>query len=657
MAATRVLVVEDERIVALHLRQQLGRLGYDVTAVASSGEQALRQLAVQQPDVVLMDIHIEGAMDGIETARRIPEASQVPIVYLTAYSEEATLARARSTKPYGYLLKPFSERELHATIQMALERRTVEIALRESEERLRLALDAGEMGSWELDLVTRTILSTEQTDRIVGCSPKSGRSSWAAFLDRVEIEDRPLVIASLDRALAVDAQYQVEFRSRRSDGQRWLRAQGKSFTSRPDGAKRVVGVLGDITGHRLAQEALRQANDLLEQRVAERTADLAAARAAAEAANEAKSQFLATMSHELRTPLTGLIGFADLLLRGDFEPSGLRRYLNLQRDAARTLQVLIDDILDLSKIEAGKLELETVAFEPRALVAACEVLVGHSAATKGLGFHTAVDPAVPAWLEGDPTRLRQVMLNILTNAVKFTETGGIDLVVRIAGAGPSRLRISVKDTGIGIPTDKLGRLFQPFSQVDASTSRRFGGSGLGLAICNRLIELMGGEIGVESQNGRGSEFWFEVPLVSAVAPQAASTEDATSLDGGTPRRILLAEDSATIQILVSSILELAGHQVEIVANGAEAVRAASLDAFDLILMDLHMPVMDGFEAVRRIRAAEAAGRRIPIVALTANVMSGDVERCRAAGTDDFLAKPINMDQLLATIARFGNGHQ
>jgi CheY-like chemotaxis protein len=341
-----------------------------------------------------------------------------------------------------------------------------------------------------------------------------------------------------------------------------------------------------------------------------------------------------------------------LLLRREFPPQELRRLLTLQRDAATTLQALISDILDLSKMEGGKVDLETVAFEMRAVVSSCELLVCHSAAAKGLTFHTAVDPAVPAWLEGDPTRLRQVMLNLLSNAIKFTDSGDIELVARVVGSAPQRLRISVKDTGIGIPADKRGRLFQPFSQIDSSTRRRFGGSGLGLAICRRLVALMGGQMGAESEEGSGSEFWFELPLVTALAPAALDPDDAASHYYGPPRRILLAEDNATIQILVSSVLETAGHQVEIVVNGEEAVDAASSGAFDIILMDINMPIMDGFVAAQRIRASQTPGRHVPIIALTANVANGSAERCRAAGMDEFVAKPINIDQLLQTIAQF-----
>jgi len=265
MQVPRIMVVEDERIVALHLRQQLVKLGYQVVGVVASGEQALENVRELDPDIMLMDIHIEGELDGIETAARMPEDLQIPVVYLTAYSEEATLARARATRPYGYLLKPFAERELHATIQMVLERRSAEVALRESEERLRFALDAAEMGSWELDASTHRLLRMGQADQIFGFTSEVFSGTWEAFLDQVHENDRGLVGDEFDCVLEQEALCQVEFRSvRPGGGVRWLKVQGKRFPAKANGGNRIIGVVQDVTERRTAEERLRQAATVLE---------------------------------------------------------------------------------------------------------------------------------------------------------------------------------------------------------------------------------------------------------------------------------------------------------------------------------------------------------------------------------------------------------
>jgi PAS domain S-box-containing protein len=257
---TRIMMVEDERIVALHLGQQLIKLGYEVVATVASGKQALDRINELRPDVVLMDIHIEGELDGIETAARIPEELQIPVIYLTAYAEEATLARARATKPYGYLMKPFAERELHATIQMTLERCAAELALRESEERLRLALDAAEMGSWELDASTRRLMRVGQADQIFGFTQEVFSGTLDAFIQQVHDDDRIVVRNEFSRVLRENAFCQVEFRSvRPGGGVRWLKVQGKAFSSRMSGAKRIIGVVQDITERRTVEKRLRQA--------------------------------------------------------------------------------------------------------------------------------------------------------------------------------------------------------------------------------------------------------------------------------------------------------------------------------------------------------------------------------------------------------------
>jgi PAS domain S-box-containing protein len=379
--------------------------------------------------------------------------------------------------------------------------------------------------------------------------------------------------------------------------------------------------------------------------------EIDAARLAAEAANRAKSDFLASMSHEIRTPMNGVIGFADILLDSNLS-HGQREDVERIRDAGKSLLAIINDILDISKIEAGKLELETTAISPLSIIDAATSILKTQIMAKGLALRIHQDADVPAWILGDPTRVRQILLNLLSNALKFTASGFIELECRRDG-GPERpvLRFQVKDTGIGIPADRQHLLFKDFSQVDRSTTRRYGGTGLGLSICKRLAEAMGGEIGVVSEVGRGTAIWFTMLLVETDAPvhQPADTDMPT---GAAPARILVAEDLPMNQLIVKAMLRAAGHEVTVVDNGAEALAAIQSADFDLVLMDMEMPEMDGPAATRAIRDLDGPARNVPIIALTANAMLEDAATCKAAGMNDFLSKPIDRSDLAAIIAKW-----
>ncbi|MGE3913765.1 MAG: PAS domain S-box protein, partial [Chloroflexota bacterium] len=454
----------------------------------------------------------------------------------------------------------------------------------------------------------------------------------------------------------------------------------KSRLTDADGRSVLVGIVRDITERQRAEEDLARANRELEA-AAERARELAVA---ASAADRAKSEFLAAMSHEIRTPMNGVIGMISLLLDTSLTAEQ-HEYAETIRASAEALLIIVNDILDFSKIEAGRLAIESQPFTLPDLMHEVADLLGPEARRRRLALTVQIDPALPVEVTGDAGRVRQVLLNLAANALKFTPSGQVTLTASCAQRGdmPAQIVIAVEDTGIGIAPEQLGRLFERFSQADASTTRKYGGTGLGLAISRQLVELMGGVIGVQSQPGKGSRFWFSVPL-QPCRPEAASLPDTAPAnaeytasshtasphaasppqgDTATPRpreqdasgqpRILLVEDNRVNQRVATRMIERLGLAVDVASNGREALTAVGQRQYDLVLMDCQMPELDGYAATAAIRATETpASRRLPIVAMTAAAMQGDRERCMAAGMDDYLSKPISRGSLEAALSRW-----
>jgi PAS domain S-box-containing protein len=686
---------------------------------------------------------------------------------------------------------------LRTDVAISLTHRS-ETALRRATERLTLATRAGSVGIWDYGPQTDTLVWDDQMLRLYGIERGQLRGGYDAWLLRLHPDDRAGIDEEMQAALKGEEDFDTTFRAVWPDGAtRYIRALAlvqRNFTGQP---VHVIGTSWDISAQKEAERELRETNYQLAGAMS-RAIELAAA---AEAANQAKSDFLANMSHEIRTPMNGVIGMTGLLLDTPLEPNQ-RRYAEVVRTSADSLLALLNDILDFSKIEAGKLELETIDFDLRALLDDFAAGLAVRAQERGLEFICAADPDVPTHLAGDPGRLRQVLLNLAGNAVKFTERG--EVAVRTAVQSETEtevvLRFAVKDTGIGIAAGKQGRLFEKFSQADASTTRRYGGTGLGLAISKQISGLMGGEIGLTSEEGRGSEFWFTARLAKRpegrggfvqparfrgarvlvvddsatnrevlvdqlgswgvrtdeapdgpaalralrAAAEAGDPFGAAVLDmqmpglngsdlaraikadpslasvrlvlmtslgrpsrpdelaelgfaaslvkpvrqsdlfeclarlladpvgaGATepaPRparpgalpaasagvRILLAEDNATNQQVALGILARLGFEADAVANGTDAIRALSAGEYDLVLMDVQMPDMDGLEATRRIRdpRSPVPRRSVPIVAMTADALAGDRERCLEAGMNDYLTKPISPPSLLGVLQRW-----
>ncbi|MGE3343846.1 MAG: ATP-binding protein [Vicinamibacterales bacterium] len=557
---------------------------------------------------------------------------------------------ASSDPPEAGLLDVMSA--LGSQIGQFLHRRRAEAALRESEERLRLIIDSaidavviidarGIVHAWNpqaertFGWTATEAIGRELADLIV---PPALREAHKAGMRRYRETGEGRVIGQRLELPAIDKhgrEFVVELSISPVH-----RADARVDDGRSGGWPVLFsGFLRDISDRREAEAALRRAKE------------------EAEAAAAAKSDFLATMSHEIRTPMNAIIGLTGLTLDSDV-PEQARRYLTTVRESGEALLTIINDILDFSKIDAGQLVLEQIVFAPADLLGDVVDLFRPSAEEKGLVLEMVSLPAVPAAVEADPSRLRQILSNLIANAVKFTQHGRIVVTQDYRDAA---LVLVVRDTGVGIDRDALSRLFRPFTQADSSMSRRYGGTGLGLAISDRLTRLMGGSIAVHSVEGEGSEFTVVVPVTEVSAdtlpPRAESRVSHVSPEAAARVRALIVEDNPANQVVAAAMLRRLGIRADKAATGKEAVEAVARVPYDVILMDCQMPEMDGYEAARQIRAlAEREGRpRVPMIAMTANVLKGERERCLAAGMDDFLPKPVRLPELSAALEHWVPG--
>ncbi len=795
MKRATILIVEDEAIVAADLASKLRQLGHEVVGTTGEGEEAVAMACRLRPQVVLMDIWLKGPMDGVEAAAVIRQRHNVPIIYLTAHSDAATLARAKLTEPFGYVLKPFDERELATHIEMALYKHQAEQELRRQREWLQVTLTS----------IGDAVLATDDAGRVTFLNPVAAKlTGWApeeaagqpvervfriinektrqpaenvvhrvlreravvalanhtALVARdgreIPIEDSAAPIQddagevlgvvlvfhdvtekrrareALERArdelemqvqqrtaalrqtmdslqmerqrfqevldclpaylVLISPDYHVPFENRffrerfgGANGRRcfeylydrtepcencetyqvfqtgephqweWLGPDGRTYDihdfpfADPDGTKLVMEVGLDITERRHAEASLEKYREHLEEEVRKRTAQL-------EAANAAKSRFLANMSHELRTPMNAILGMIDVALPKAADPT-VRDCLETAKGSADLLLTLLNDLLDSARIESGKFELEAAPLSIRGMLERVTRVLSVRASEKGLLLYGRIPDEIPDAVTGDRIRLQQVLLNLAGNAIKFTERGEVEISVRGQVHGDAaELEFAVRDTGVGIDPDSLDGLFEPFAQADPSMARRYGGTGLGLSICKSLVKMMGGRIWVESELGKGSTFRFSIHLPLANEPPA-DFEAPTAIPAVacSPLRILLVEDNPANQKLATYILHDRGHQVEIAADGLAAIDAAGRNPYDVILMDVQMPGMDGLEATAAIREREGGRSRVPIIAMTAHAMMGDRDRCVAAGMDGYLAKPVNAREMIGLVERVARG--
>ena len=574
---------------------------------------------------------------------------------------ELELRRKDETLRYGLLSGTLISRHgkpyFLGVMNDITERKLAEAQLFESEERFRQLAEVFPETILEADVAGKVTYLNEHGFRAFGIVP-SVFEAGINIVDLVVPEDRPKVLQRIQARLDHLVGGFLECRA--------LRRSGEVFDAMAYSAPifkqgRPVGIRGfilDISERKQAERELEASNQLLAQATAR--ANEMATRAMQ--ANTAKSDFLANMSHEIRTPMNGVIGMTGLLLDTQLTAEQ-RRFAEIVRVSGESLLTLINDILDFSKIEAGKLALEVLEFDPHALLSEFANMMALQAQHKRLAFVLTASPEIPALLRGDPGRLRQVLGNLLGNALKFTSEGQVTVQVNVDLQTERHvdLRFIIRDTGVGIAKDKLDLLFKKFTQVDSSTTRKYGGTGLGLAISKQLAELMGGQIGVESEAGRGSVFWFTARFERPAAGQVVQSKPADSPSDSSLRelrrshvRVLVVEDNMTNQEVILGILRKLGPRALAVANGKEALDALQHSEYDLVLMDVQMPVMDGLDATRAVRAADGKilNRSIPIIAMTAHAMLEDRDKCLQAGMNDHIAKPVTPLALLQVLDKW-----
>jgi len=607
-----ILIAEDSPTQAAQLCGVLEMHGYRVT-VARNGREALESLRQHPPMMVITDIMMP-EMDGYELCRQIksnPEWKHLPVMLLTSLSEPVEVIRSLECGADSFTIKPWEENQILSRIQRLSANGTLS------------KTDADQQGI-KVHFADNKFLITSDRRQILNLLLSTYETAT---------EKNRALVSTQDELWALNEHLEAKVH------------------------ERTLALESVISERKRAEEELLETN----RQLVEANTRANCLTAMAETANLAKSEFLANMSHEIRTPMNGVIGMIGLLLDTQLDKEQ-RHYAETVHTSGKLMLNLINDILDFSKVEAGKLALEILDFDLTTLLEDSVLIQTVRARDKGLVLRCVAEPGVPTRLRGDAVRLCQILTNLVNNAIKFTHAGEVEIRVSLVEKSPDDvlLSFSVRDTGIGIPASKLGLLFDKFSQVETSTTRRYGGTGLGLAISKQLAKLMGGEIGVTSEVGKGSQFWFSARLGTPAIgqPQVVATHPVTNgmlnLMAGWQARVLIVEDNLTNQQVAMSILLRMGLEADMVANGEEALRALASQDYDLVLMDVQMPVMDGLEATRMIRSTECAVRnhQITIIAMTAHAIEGDRQKCLEAGMNDYVSKPVSPQALAEVLIKW-----
>jgi len=632
--SAKILVVDDETLNLNFLATLLENHGFTVDQL-SSGKKVMQTVKEAPPDLILLDI-LMSPINGIEVCRCLKaDAStrDIPVIFLSALKEADDIVEAFSVGGVDYIVKPFRNKEVIARVNTHIALRKTQQSLQENKKNLESIFNAS----------SAMIIITDMQGNIVDANPMA--------VQKYGYSKDEFLKMSVTQLLHPDNSHLFEtFTS-------FVKKKGKarieSKDVRKDGSTFMVEVQGSIAEYNGKPHFLGILKDITEQKQIEQ--NLIESKNAADSANRAKSNFLAVMSHEIRTPMNAIIGMTELTLQSDIN-SEQEHNLNVIKESAYLLLDIINDILDLSKIEAGKLTLEDIDFDLHQMLDNIVRIFTIPAERKGLSIHLEMADQLPQYIKADLIRLKQILANLTNNAIKFTETGNIN--IRVRQKNSSNLVFSVTDTGIGIPEDKYDQIFNSFTQADLSTTRSYGGSGLGLTICKKLTETMGGQINVISKPGFGSTFTFSIQFKQGDPKNVKMDSQLNNWEqlkcDSKELNILIVEDNLVNAKIADKFLSKMGHCSSIANNGKEALEYLSLEHFDLVLMDVEMPEMNGLEATKRIRKGEAGSTniKIPVIAMTAHVLNEFRADCKTSGMDDFVSKPVNFYELGIIIKKY-----
>jgi len=655
-----ILIVEDERLVAEDIKVRLQSMGYHIMDVIDSGAKALDFLQTSKPNLILMDIILQGELDGVETAKLIKQKYYIPIIFLTSHADEHTLARVKKTLPSGYVVKPFLDDELNVAVDTALYKYRMESELRQREAWLKTTLASIGDGVIATDLFGNIVFINTVAAILTGWSEKDAVGISIQEVFKAYHAEKSYNLSDIISEVVESKKYlsQDNLLLECSDQSRILTEINLApIRNDQDETLGAVLVFRDVTQRERVKAELEKERSLLAARVSERTEELSVANAELAQAVRLKDEFLANMSHELRTPLNAILGMSEALQENVYGIMNERQNHSLKiiQESGHHLLALINDILDISKIDAGKIEFQVGIVDVNRLIASCLSMIKQNAYKKSLSIHSHINTNVTSF-RADERRLKQILVNLLSNAVKFTPGGG-EIFLNVDG-DPEResLKFQIRDTGIGIAEKDMDSLFQPFVQLDSRLSRAHSGTGLGLALVRRLTEMHGGGISLESEIGAGSCFTVTIPWIKEIEDSkiTASTiyGNSTETVNETIRNktLLIVDDNEHNLQAITDYLTCKELKLLIARNGVEAINLYKNESPDLVIMDIQMPGMDGLEAIRRIRSIKKESP-VPIIALTALAMPGDRERCINGGANDYLSKPVSLKVLFAAVIK------